>query len=87
MFIANNLWDSGVCLPIYIDTLEDVTEETPPAEETDKPSKAAKRKRPAEKRATKKKKSEQVSEHYPLSAINGSQHFSLFVCHGYMFLI
>lgn len=50
-----------------------MTEETPPAAETDKPSKAAKRKRPAEKRATKKKKSEQVSQHYPLSDVLDEQ--------------
>lgn len=66
MFIANNC-SAGVrkYLPIYFpDTPEeDLTEETPTAEETDKPTKAAKRKRPAEKRAAKKKKSDQVSEH------------------------
>uniref|UniRef100_H3CB24 Cms1 ribosomal small subunit homolog n=1 Tax=Tetraodon nigroviridis TaxID=99883 RepID=H3CB24_TETNG len=38
---------------------EDVTDETRPAEETNKPRTAAKRKRPAEKTATKKKKSGQ----------------------------
>lgn len=38
-----------------------MTEEAPPADQTDQPSKAAKRKRPAEKGATKKQKSEQVS--------------------------
>lgn len=67
-------------LPIYFsDTPEEgVTEETP-AEETDKPSKAAKRKRPAEKRATKKKKSEQVSQYYPLSDVLDKQHSLLFL--------
>ena len=65
MFIASNC-AAGVWkyLPIYFSDSpdSDVTEETLPTEERDKPSKAAKRKRPAEKRATKEKKSEQVSE-------------------------
>lgn len=55
--------ESGNVSSIYF---SDNPEEDVSAEETDKPSKAAKRKRPAEKRATKKKKSEQVFEHYPL---------------------
>lgn len=77
VFIANSCSAGlGRHLPIYFsDTPEEgVTEETTPAEETDKPSKAAKRKRPAEKRATKKKKSEQVSEHYPLFDVLDKQH-------------
>lgn len=70
-------------LPIsFLDTPEeDVTGETPPADQTDQPSKAAKRKRPAEKRAPKKKKSEQVSEHHhPSDVLNEQQSaFSPFI--------
>lgn len=59
-----------------------MTEETPPAVKADKPSKAAKRKKPTEKRATKKTKSEQVSGNEHLSdALNTeqSEHLPLFV--------
>lgn len=90
MFIASN-YSAGVrkYLPIYFSDTpeEDVTEEVLPAEETDKPSKAAKRKRPSEKRATRKKKSEQVSEHYPLSDVLNKRQSAMlpFFYHGYIF--
>lgn len=56
---------------------EDVTEE----DQTDQPSKAAKRKRPTEKGATKKKKSEQVSEQYRPSDVLHNQ-VSIFPLYG-----
>lgn len=75
MFITTNC-SAGLrkYLPIYFSDTpeEDVTEETP-ADQTDQPSKAAKRKRPAQKRATKKKKSEQVSGQYRPSDVLNEQ--------------
>lgn len=50
-------------------------------DQTDRASKAAKRKRPAEKRATKKRKGEQVSEHYRPSDVLNEQ-VSVFPLYG-----
>lgn len=55
-----------------------MTEETPPADQTDQPGKAAKRKRPADKRAPKKQKSEQVSEHRRPSDVLNEQQSAFF---------